>query len=155
MIWQHARVVENRSGRLLLAFAAAPACSRCARGEGCGAGVFSGLFPARRSRLEVDGEASIEPGEWVRVGIHPRLLALAAALHYGLPLAAFLVFASAAHFLLPAAPAQDLAALLAGLAGFGLAVAMSPGRMSLALNPAVERLSCRESDSNSTITSKQ
>jgi len=154
VIWHYARVIEKRAGRLVLEFSAAPACRRCARGEGCGAGVFSGLFPARRSRLEVRGEPTIELGETVRVGIRPASLALAATAHYGLPLAAFLACASAAHYLAGPVPMRDLAALLAGLAGLGLAAVLGPGRLALALNPAVERLSCRESDSNSTVTSQ-
>lgn len=149
MIWQIARVDASDSGRLKLAFSSPSMCSRCSRGEGCGAGVFGGLLIRTVTRVELPVAGGFAAGEWVRVGLPSRLLAFAALLHYGLPVAGFLAVASAVHLLFDHAAWQDGAALAGGLAGLLLVVLATRRPALLAMNPVVERLSCTRDDSNS------
>lgn len=146
MIWQIARVVACDADRLSLEFAAPEGCERCMRGEGCGAGVFAGMFGRRRTRLTVTSGLVVAGGEWVRVGLEPRRLAMAAGVHYGLPLAGFLAGALAGHASLPDGSLRDPAGLVAGLAGFALVARVVVTRLRPILNPVVERLSCRHDD---------
>lgn len=149
MIWQIARVDASDLGRLKLAFSTPSMCSRCSRGEGCGAGVFGGLILRGVTRVELPFEAAFAAGEWVRVGLSSRLLAFAALLHYGLPLAGFLAGAAAAHLLTDHSAWQDGAALAGGLAGLLIVVFVARRHALLEVNPVVERLSCTRDDSNS------
>lgn len=149
MIWQVARVLARDGDRVTLVFAAPEQCERCARGEGCGAGVFARLFGRRETRVALPVAAEFLPDEWVRVGLAPGRLAVAATLHYGLPLAGFLVGAVAGHAATSGGAAGDLLALGGGIAGFAFMVAFVGRRLRPSLNPVVERLSCRAGDSTS------
>lgn len=149
MIWQSARVVARDADRLTLLFSAPESCARCARGEGCGAGAFGRLFSRHETRVCLPSGLEVTSGEWVRIGLDSRQLAVAAGLYYGLPLAGFLGGALAAHFVIPDG---DLIALASGLAGFFLSVYFVGRQMRPTLNPVVERLSCSQSDTISTFT---
>lgn len=149
MIWQIARVAAVDAGRLQLVFSAPERCERCARGEGCGAGVFARLFSRRETLLPAPPGVALADGDWVRVGLDPRRLAVAAAWHYGLPLAGFLIGAATSHAALAAWTFRDPAALAFGLAGFLLASRLAAGLGQPALNPVVERLSCKTGDTKS------
>lgn len=149
MIWQLARVVDRDADRLTLLLSAPETCERCARGEGCGAGVFSRLFTRRETRLVVPARLAVSAGDHVRVGLAPAHLALAAGLHYGLPLAAFLVGAAAGHAAVSGSPLRDAAALAFGLVGFMLATRLVSRRLRPRLNPVVAHLSCSPGDTNS------
>ena len=148
MIWQVARVIGRDGDRLTLVFSAPEQCARCARGEGCGAGVFARLFGRRETRVVLPGDAEASPGQWVRVGLVPRQLALAAAWHYGLPLAGFLLGALAAAAAMPSGAAEDLTALATGLVAFAVTVRFVR-RFGPTLEPVVERLSCTGEDTKS------
>lgn len=152
MIWQIARVVAFDAERLTLAFSAPDACQRCAQGRGCGAGVFGRLFSRRATRVNLPAKLSVSPGEWVRVGLEPRQLAFAAAMHYGLPLLGFLAGSVAGHMALSGGAGRDLAALAAGLAAFFLVARSVSGRMRPAWNPVLERLSCAPGAANSSFS---
>lgn len=152
MIWQTARVVANDVDRLTLVFAAPESCQRCARGEGCGAGVFGRLFGRRETRVLLPANVTVACGEWVRVGFEPRHLAQAAGLHYGLPLLGFLAGATVGHGLMPDSASRDFVALVVGLGGFFLVAGFVARRLRPALNPVVERLSCTESATTSSIS---
>src|SRR5690625_1764719 len=115
VIWQPARIVSVGQQKMtLLSSASSPECARCARGEGCGAGVFSRLLVYGNTRLVLPVQPGLQPGDRVSVGVERRRLALAAVLRYGLPLIVFLVFAAAGHILADMSPGRDAAALLAG-----------------------------------------
>ncbi|WP_376696440.1 SoxR reducing system RseC family protein [Wenzhouxiangella sp. EGI_FJ10305] len=149
MIWQLARVVDRDADRLTLAFSAPETCERCARGAGCGAGVLNRMFTRHESRLVVPARLAVSAGEHVRVGLEPGHLALAAGLHYGLPLAAFLVGAAAGHTAVAGSPLRDAAALAFGFVGFILVARFVSRRLQPTLNPVVEHLSCSPDDTNS------
>ncbi|RFF30427.1 SoxR reducing system RseC family protein [Wenzhouxiangella sediminis] len=152
MIWQLARVVSIDAERLTLLFSAPEECERCARGEGCGAGVFARLFSRRATCVTLPGSLPVSCGDWVRVGLEPRQLAFAAAVHYGLPLLGFLAGVVAGHVAMGGRPGQDAGALAAGLVAF-LAVARLLARGARpVLNPALERLSCTRGDTNSSFS---
>lgn len=152
MIWQIARVVTRDAERLTLAFSPAEHCRRCARGAGCGAGVFARLFSRGETRLVVPARPALSNSEWVRVGLEPKQLALAAGLYYGLPLAGFLAGAAAGQFAAAESAYGDLSALLFGLTGFVLTAGSVLRMLQPTWNPAVERLSCRDGDTNSSIS---
>lgn len=152
MIWQTARVVAHDADRLTLVFSAPESCERCARGEGCGAGVFGRLFGRRETRVRLPASLAVADGEWVRVGLDPRQLAMAAGLHYGLPLAGFLAGAVLGHVMLPGSAIRDLVALAAGLAGFFLVARVVAWRLRPTLNTVLERLSCTDGDTTSSFS---
>src|SRR5690554_6524013 len=114
MIWQIARVVAGPGG-LVLEFSSPDACERCNRGEGCGAGLFSGLVLRGRSRMELSGHRELVNGERARVGLPTDRLAVAGVLFYGLPLLGFLLGALALHLLLGPVAWRDIGALGGGL----------------------------------------
>jgi sigma-E factor negative regulatory protein RseC len=134
---------------LKLVFSAPEQCQRCARGDGCGAGVFARLFTRSETLLPVPPGAALADGDWVRVGLEPRRLAVAAAWHYGLPLAGFLLGAAVGHAALAAWTFRDPVALAAGLAGFVVATRLSAMLGQPSLNPVVERLSCKTGNTKS------
>ncbi|QOC23472.1 SoxR reducing system RseC family protein [Wenzhouxiangella sp. AB-CW3] len=147
--WQVAEVLASREGHLRLGFDRPDFCQRCRSGQGCGAGVFAALFPRRRLEIDVHGEPLATVGDWVRVGLPNRSLALAAALVYGLPLSGFVFGLLPAHFLVDSGPLRDLLALI-----FGLALAMAGWRLGQVLlprqvRPVIEPLSCRPTTSRS------
>ncbi len=152
MNWQIARVVARDAERLTLAFSPAEHCRRCAGGAGCGAGTFARLFRRGEARMVIPARAEISGSEWVRVGLEPKQLALAAALHYGLPLAGFLAGAAAGQVTASETAFGDLAALSIGLVGFMLAAAVASRRSRLLWNPAIERLSCEDGDTKSSFS---
>lgn len=149
MIWQPARVVACDAKHLTLVFSRPESCQRCARGEGCGTGVFAHLFSRRKTRVVLPAKIAVSSGDWVRVGLEPRDLAMSAGLHYGLPLVGFLLGAMAGHVWSSGGIVADLAALAAGLAGFLLVAGFVARRLRPTLNPVVERLSCTASDTTS------
>ncbi|MEE4302720.1 MAG: SoxR reducing system RseC family protein [Wenzhouxiangella sp.] len=152
MIWQLARVVSIDAERLTLSFSAPEECQRCARGEGCGAGVFARLFSRRSTRVTLPGSLAVSCGDWVRVGLEPRQLVLAAAVHYGLPLLGFLSGAVAGHLAMGDGPGQDAAALATGLVVFAAVARMLARSERPLLNPALERLSCTRGDTKSSVS---
>lgn len=149
MIWQVARVLESGAGRLTLGFSTPSTCTRCARGDGCGAGLFSALLMRSLTRVELPADLQAQVGESVRVGVLPSRLAAAAAIHYGLPLLAFLAGASLGHGLSAGVVAQDVAALAGGLAAFALSVPFIQRYVPVSVNPRIERLSCTTGDTTS------
>ncbi len=149
MIWQPARVIDRDADRLTLSFSAPETCQRCARGEGCGAGVFGRLFARRETRVALPARLAVAVGDHVRVGLDPAHLALAAGLHYGLPLIGFLVGAATGHAVFSDIAFRDAAALAAGLVGFFLMARFVSRRLRPVLNPVVQHLSCHQDDTNS------
>lgn len=101
------------------------------------------------TRVELPAHAQARVGERVRVGVMPSRLAAAAAVHYGLPLLAFLAGASLAHGMSVGLVAQDVAALAGGLAAFALSVPLIQRYVPIAVNPRIERLSCTTGDTTS------
>lgn len=148
MIWQPARILSVDQQKMTLGFSvSSPQCERCARGEGCGAGVFSRLLAYGKAQLVLPAQPGLRPGDWVSVGVERRRLALAAVLRYVLPLAGFLVFAAAAHALAGGLPGQDIVALLAGLAGFASVSLIVDHGSKMSLNPVMRSLSfCGNTD---------
>ena len=153
MIWQLARVLDTEPGALQVEFSAPEHCRRCSRGEGCGAGVFSRLFSRRATAVQLSADLSVRPGDWVRVGIEPVQLALAAGRLYGLGLLGLLLGILAGHFLAAGAAWQDLAALSGGGLGLAVSVGLARRRARRPWNPVVERLSCSGNDAKSSVDS--
>lgn len=89
-IWALAQVVGCRPGSVRLRFSKPESCRRCQRGEGCGAGVFGGLFATGPFEVDLPQGGEWHSGDWVRVGIDRRAMVAGAISAYGLPLAAFL-----------------------------------------------------------------
>ena len=101
------------------------ACTRCAEGRGCGAGLFGA--GRERSVFEIpvtlDRASGWTPaaGDRVELTAAPGTLLEAAALAYGLPPAG----AAGAALLAGLSGAGDFTAVLAALAGLGAAFAVS------------------------------
>jgi sigma-E factor negative regulatory protein RseC len=147
-LWQPATVVSIGPDRLTVSFKSLSQCQRCLRGEGCGAGVFSRLFPNRPTSLVLTQAHSFRTGQRVRVGLAPAQLLRGALMLYGLPLAAFLGGALIGHGLPSDAGARDLTALVLGLLAGAGALIMIGRRPLGVLNPIVEPLSCMPSGSS-------
>lgn len=147
--WQVARVLYSDRGHVRLRFSRPEFCQRCRRGEGCGAGVFSGLFPRRATEIEVISDHRLSPGDWVRVGLAQRTLALAAVRAYGLPVVAFLAGALPAHWLVAAELWRDLLALTGGLIAAAGVIWLSQRLVWSPTAPKLEPLSCEAKDTKS------
>lgn len=148
MIWQLGQVVDRSGGELVVVISAPEHCQRCARGAGCGAGVFSQLFARRDTRLKLPDQPGLAVGDWVRLGVTPNALASASAAHHGTALVGLLAGAWLGHRLGPQGY-QDFAALAVGLAGLAVFAGPLGRRLPVRLNPVVQRLSCSESDAKS------
>lgn len=144
--WQLAQVMNVRPGRVRLRFGKPDFCQRCQRGEGCGAGVFAALFARRSTEIEVDLDSAPEPGEWVRVGVAHRTLAIGALLTYGLPLLAFVAGTLPGHWLVEGPVVSDLAALAGGLISGAVAFVFIRNRGTVDVCPVVQALSCEAQD---------
>jgi sigma-E factor negative regulatory protein RseC len=140
--WQPAEVIEVEAGRVRLRFSRPDTCRRCAAGEGCGAGVFGRLFPRRSVEIELPCRVEVAVGDWVRVGIPSRTLAMVALLTYGLPLAGFIGGAAIVHGWFESALARDLAALAVGLLLAGVAWRLGRVLVERISLPGIEPLSC-------------
>ncbi len=115
LIWQPGVVRVSESGQCWLEFSATSPCARCASGQGCGAGLFSGLMLASRpARLPLSGHSGYQAGQSLLAGIRPHRLVIAAALLYLVPVLAFVVGALLADQL---RPGSDAFALTGGVLG--------------------------------------
>lgn len=148
VIWQVATVVDASPGRLQLALDPLSTCSRCLRGEGCGAGVFARLFRQRRTVISLERRHEFQVGQKLRVGMDGSVLLYGAMILYGLPIAAFVLGALSGHGLGGGGPFGDLAALVGGLVLAGLALLFVRRRPLHGLNPRLELLSCTSSECN-------
>jgi sigma-E factor negative regulatory protein RseC len=140
--WHVAQVLETGSGRVRVRFERPRFCERCQRGQGCGAGVFSRLFPRRSTEVVIKTSLAPAIGDWVRIGIPGSALALTALFVYGLPVFAFVLGALPAHWWIESPLWRDLLSLAGGVV---LAlVTWRVGRRfdPRQLNPVVEPLSC-------------
>ncbi|HKL52414.1 MAG TPA: SoxR reducing system RseC family protein [Wenzhouxiangellaceae bacterium] len=113
LIWQIAVVRRDDDGSCWLEFSDPADCSKCSKGTGCGAALFSRLFARPDIRLPVPDETEIPGNRMVRVGLDPRWLMLAAAATYLLPVIAFIVGAVCSDQVWPG---SDPAALISGVA---------------------------------------
>lgn len=126
LIWQPGIVRVSESGKRWLEFSATDSCARCASGQGCGAGLFSGLMLASRpARLPLSGrllnagdqagyQPDYQPGQALLAGIRPGRLVIVAALLYLFPVLAFVAGALLAESLYPD---SDVLALTGGVLG--------------------------------------
>jgi len=119
LIWQTAIVRQGDEGHWL-EFSDLRACSRCSRGTGCGAALFSRLFARPDTRLRMPGDCEIPADRVVRVGLDPRWLVLAAAATYLVPVLSFVAGAVLGDML---RPESDPVALTTGLS-FALAAVL-------------------------------
>lgn len=118
LLWQPARIVVDASGQRWLEFDRLSDCAPCRAGTGCGASQWARLFgtgPTRRMPLPPACE--LPSGTRVRAGMPARVLVLAAAQLYLLPLLTFLAsLAAFVHLNLP----EPLALVLSLVLAFGL-----------------------------------
>jgi len=117
--------MENPSGRViaihcgeslshaLVEVDVAVQCARCAKGRGCGAGVFGSSAGKRRVDAQVAAGLAIEQGDEVRIELPPRNLLQASLILYGVPLFTAVSAVFAAHL----AGFGELFAVLASIAG--------------------------------------
>jgi sigma-E factor negative regulatory protein RseC len=111
--------------RALVRVSTAPACARCAAGQGCGAGLFERRQAAELA-VRVAPNLALRPGDRVRLELAPERLLAVAGLAYGLPLAGLVAGALAAG---GAAPGHELAAVIGALGGLAAGVLL--GRRGL------------------------
>jgi sigma-E factor negative regulatory protein RseC len=142
--WQPATVIAVETDGVLVSFEPLSQCQRCLAGQGCGAGVFGRLFPARSTRLRLSTTGSFEPGQRVQVGLPATELLQAALLLYGLPLLCFLAGAVLGHLVFRSLAYADGAALLSAVLAGAVALIWLRARATMMLNPAVEPLSCKD-----------
>lgn len=144
MLWQPATVIAVEPDQVEVSLQPLQQCRACLEGRGCGAGVFSRLFPGQPTRLRLSVSVAFETGQRVRVGLAPSQLLRASFLLYGVPLGLFLIGALLGHAVFRQAGYADGMVLLTGLiaAASGLLwLRFKPWR---GLNPVLEPLSCSE-----------
>lgn len=134
LIWQIAVVRRDEAGSDWLEFDDPGGCSKCSRGTGCGAALFSRLFARPDARVPMPDDKAIPAGRLVRVGLDPRWLLLAATTTYLLPVIGFVAGALVADRTLPA---NDAAALVSGIAFALLAALPARGPMKLIGRPGL------------------
>jgi len=110
------QILHGAGGRYAtIDVAAAPGCSRCAEGRGCGAGLLQGPGRSRQYEASVDDRLQLVVGDRVQLKLRPGSL-LGAAMHaYGAPLVGAVVAAAVAHGM-ALGDAEAAAASLAGMA---------------------------------------
>ncbi|MGD8378751.1 MAG: SoxR reducing system RseC family protein [Gammaproteobacteria bacterium] len=119
MILERGVVRERQGDYAWLECDSQAGCARCAEGRGCGGGLFSRLLGDRLRRMRVLNTLDAGVGEYVIVGLEESAVVTGSLVAYGLPLVGLLVGAIGADALL--AGSNDLAELVGGAAGFGLA----------------------------------
>jgi len=134
LIWQSG-VLKARDGQVWLEFDDPGACKRCSQGRGCGAALFSQLFPRPCVAIPLPQYDALPPGRRVLAGLSPRWLMMAAAALYLLPVLSFLAGCLAAEAIWPA---NDLAALSLGVLVSGLAIRSLGGRLRSKRPPGLE-----------------
>lgn len=114
-------------------------CARCAAGQGCGGGLFSRLLRGRLQELPIATEITVQPGDWVLIGLSTSAVQNASLLLYGCPLAGLLVGAISGSLVAPG-DLVSLAGMAAGLAsGLWLARRLAARLSGSALQPVLLR----------------
>lgn len=120
--WHPARLDAVDEHALTLWFTRPEHCQRCQAGQGCGAGLFAQLLTVGQlkavtvAREQVETALTLQPGQWVRVGVSSQDLTRSALWMYGAPLLAFM----AVLWALPRAWPEALSLVLALLAGVAM-----------------------------------
>jgi sigma-E factor negative regulatory protein RseC len=122
-----ARIVAVHGNRAIVSINAASACPRCAAGQGCGAGLFTGPVRSREIEVAAGSDLRLAVGDQVILSLRDMDLLRAACFAYGLPLAGPLVALAVAW--LAWGPLTDAAAV--GIASAGLIIGWIGGRFVL------------------------
>ncbi len=117
------RVESLRGGTVTVIVDAPVACRRCAAGKGCGAGLLTGTESTRRIDMAIPAGMRLAVGDPVSLSVSPRQLLRAAAIAYGIPLAAFLAAAGLAG--IATAGSNDLLASAIAISGLGAGMLLS------------------------------
>ena len=126
MIMESGRVVATDADKLWVETIGASKCSGCSLKSGCGQGLLSGLFGAKRLHLHLDQPTgfNFRVGDQLRIGMPEQGLLLAAFTAYLLPLLLMItVVLLTSAFLLPEL-FVIIAAIFALFVGFLLARAL-------------------------------
>lgn len=124
LIRERARVLEPFPGGAWVAVEGREDCARCAAGQGCGASTLARVLGDRLSRVEVTSESPLAAGATVELGIDPRVISLAAALVYGVPLLALFAGALVGTGV-GSGLGADADAAIGGIGGLALGLAAS------------------------------
>ncbi len=131
MIEQQATVVAVEGETAWVTAPRRPACARCARGGGCGAGLWARALGLRQARVPVDNPIGARVGEQVVVGLEEAALLRGSALLYLVPLGALLTGGVVGQGF-----GEEVGALAGGAAGLAAALAWLRRRgRQLALDP--------------------
>ena len=102
------------------------ACSRCAAGRGCGAGLLT-ADRRRRISVPVSSNSKLASGDKVQLVVDARNLLRAAFMAYGIPLAGLLAAVAGAAAVMPGIGDPGIA--LAGIAGLAAGASFSRWRI--------------------------
>ena len=116
--------VESLRGETVTVIVDAPvACRRCASGKGCGAGLLGGSESTRRIDMTIPAGMRLAVGDPVSLSVSPRQLLRAAAIAYGIALAAFLAATGLAR--IAGDGSNDLLAIAIAVSGLGAGILLS------------------------------
>lgn len=118
-------VALDSDGEHALVDVDADVCPRCAKGKGCGAGVFGSSGRLRRVQANLPANMRLEAGDSVSLSIASRNILAAAVIVYGWPLAA----ASLAVLFVYQWRPGDAAAALAALVGLSVGALLARWRL--------------------------
>ncbi len=108
--------VSGRSARVDVD--SSQACTRCAAGNGCGAGLFTGQSQANEIEVELPADTDFQPGDTVELSISESRLLYASILAYGLPLAGMVMLTFLGRLFMQAlGDAMGIVLALTGLMG--------------------------------------
>jgi sigma-E factor negative regulatory protein RseC len=116
MLEEDARVLEIRGDSVVVETSRQTACDGCGARTGCGTGLLSQLFGARKARFVVKNTLDLEVGNEVVIAVSEAGVLKGALLVYVLPLLAMFLGAILAH--LAFSPASEGVTIAASAAGF-------------------------------------
>ncbi len=99
MITQKAIVINTDKGEVALEVERESTCSHCQLKQGCGTGMLAEHVGKRFSRITLQHNADVVPGQAVQIGISEQALLRGAVLMYLLPLVGLLLFSAIAVWL--------------------------------------------------------
>jgi len=133
---QSATVIAISGDRLTVRVDRAAACSRCAAGRGCGAGLLDSAGRPRVLELDAPLSCRLRPGDTVDLKMRSQDLLRASLLAYGVPLSAVLLTLAALKLTMPGVgDGPSMAA-----ASLSLVTSFVGVRRWLRREPCVERL---------------
>lgn len=117
MIEQRAQIVASDATYATVRVFKRSACERCARGEGCGGGIFAKLAGDREFEFQLASDPRFHVEDIVVIGLPETIVLRVSLLFYGWPLMLLITTAIAAQTFMPSSVWVVLMAIGGGSVG--------------------------------------